>query len=215
LPLVRELLSAAGDRFALGAQDLHGEDKGAYTGEIAGPMLAELGCRYVLVGHSERRTYFHEAGPVLLGKLRAALRGGLVPILCIGERLEEREAGRTEDVLAAQLEETLFQLGKDEAARVVLAYEPVWAIGTGRNATPEQAEEAHRFLRGRVGGFLDLEGAERCRILYGGSVQGANAASLLARPGVDGALVGGASLKAGEFLSIVQAASRATASSGA
>ncbi len=191
---------------ALGAQDLHAEAKGAFTGEISGGMLRDLGCAYVLVGHSERRTYFAEKGETLLKKLEAALRDGLVPILCIGENLQERESERTHAVLDAQLEETLFRLDAEEAGGVVLAYEPVWAIGTGRTATPEQAEEAHAHLRGRVQTKLGRGAAQAVRILYGGSVTAANAASLMARPGVDGALVGGASLKAEDFLAIARGA---------
>jgi triosephosphate isomerase len=191
---------------ALGAQNLHPEAKGAFTGEVSGGMLRDLGCAYVLVGHSERRTLFGERGDLLLRKLEAALRDGLIPILCIGENLEERESGRTHAVLEAQLEETLFRLDVEEAEGIVLAYEPVWAIGTGRTATPEQAEEAHAHLRTRVLERWGRDGAHALRILYGGSVTAANAAALMARPGVDGALVGGASLKAGDFLAIARGA---------
>lgn len=192
---------------ALGGQDLHWETKGAYTGEISGGMLRELGCTFVLVGHSERRTHFGEQGAVLRSKLEAALRDGLIPILCVGERLEERESARTEQVLDAQLDETLFAISPSAAETVVVAYEPVWAIGTGRTATPQQAEEAHRHIRRRISGRLGNDVGGRMRILYGGSVTAANAAELLSRPGVDGALVGGASLKATEFAGIVRGGS--------
>jgi triosephosphate isomerase len=193
----------------LGAQDVHWEDKGAYTGEVSAPMLVDMGCRFVLVGHSERRIYFGESGAMLLSKLRAALRQELTPILCVGERLEEREAGETEQVLERQLAETLLQLEPGQAARVALAYEPVWAIGTGRTATPEQAGEAHAFLRRTMEAGIGAAPAREIPILYGGSVSGANAHSLLARPGIDGALVGGASLRPSEFLTIAGAAAGA------
>ncbi len=201
-------LRSAGSRIHLGAQDLHWEPKGAFTGEISVGMLRELGCSFVLVGHSERRAHFGEGGAVLLAKLEAAIRGGLTPILCVGEKLEEREAGRTEGVLDDQLDETLFALAPRDIAGVVVAYEPVWAIGTGRTATPQQAEEAHRHIRHRIAGRFGEEEGARSRILYGGSVTSANAAELLRRPGVDGALVGGASLKAAEFAGIVRLATQ-------
>ncbi|MBD3161141.1 MAG: triose-phosphate isomerase [Candidatus Eisenbacteria bacterium] len=199
-------LAPAGGRIAWGGQDLHWEPDGAFTGEISGPMLRELGCTHVLVGHSERRTLFGEAGETLLRKLRAALRHALVPILCVGESLEERESGATERVLDAQLDETSFALDPEEARRVVVAYEPVWAIGTGRTATPEQAEQAHRHIRARFEERFGSEPAGALRILYGGSVKPANARELLDRPGIDGALVGGASLRADAFLEIAVAA---------
>ena len=192
-------------RIAWGAQDLHWENAGAYTGEVSAPMLRELGCTHVLVGHSERRTQFGEAGDLLLRKLRAALRHGLLPVLCVGESLEQREAGETEDVIDRQLEETLFSLSGEEAVRVVVAYEPVWAIGTGRTATPGQAEAAHRHIRGRIEGRCGPGTARAARILYGGSVTPINAGGLLERPGIDGALVGGASLQAEAFLAIASA----------
>lgn len=201
-----EILRADGSRIALGAQDLHWEEKGAFTGEISGGMLRELGCAYVLVGHSERRTQFGEQGAVLRSKVEAGLREGLTPILCVGERLEERESGRTEAVLDSQLDETLFALPSAAARSVVIAYEPVWAIGTGRTATPQQAEDAHRHIRQRISGRIGSDAAGAMRILYGGSVTAANGRDLLSRPGVDGALVGGASLKAAEFAGIVRGA---------
>lgn len=205
LAAASQLLETAVPAIMVGGQDLHWEARGAYTGEISASMLADAGARYVLVGHSERRTLFGEAGETLLKKLRAALGGKLIPILCIGESLADREGGRMEQVLSAQLEETLFQLSDEESAGVELAYEPVWAIGTGRTATPEQAEEAHRHIRARISAAFGASRAGSTRILYGGSVNGENAESLLGRPGVDGALVGGASLKAREFLAIARA----------
>jgi triosephosphate isomerase (TIM) len=202
------LLRERAPAVALGAQNLHPEAKGAFTGEISGAMLRELGCAYVLVGHSERRTLFAERGDTLLRKLLAAMRDGLTPVLCIGENLEERESGRTHAVLDAQLEETYDRLDEEEAAEVVLAYEPVWAIGTGRTATPEQAEEAHAYVRERVRRLRGPEAADALRVLYGGSVTAANAMGLMGRPGVDGALVGGASLKPEDFLAIARAAAQ-------
>jgi triosephosphate isomerase len=171
-------------------------------------MLRDVGCNHVLVGHSERRTIFGERGEILLKKLDAAFREGLIPILCVGENLEEREAGRTAGVLDAQLDETLFRIAPDGVGTVVLAYEPVWAIGTGLNATPQQVVLAHRHIRSRLEAALGARRAEGIRILYGGSVNGKNAGELLACPGVDGALVGGASLRAEEFLTIAHAAPR-------
>jgi triosephosphate isomerase (TIM) len=212
LAAATDILRASRDAIAVGGQDLHWEGRGAFTGEISAAMLADAGARHVLVGHSERRTYFGETGETLLKKLRAAITGKLTPVLCIGETLEDRESSRTEAVLSAQLEETLLQLAPDEAAAVELAYEPVWAIGTGRTATPEQAEEAHRQIRGRIAAAHGRERASTVRILYGGSVNAENAASLLCREGVNGALVGGASLKAREFLAIARAARDAAGS---
>ncbi|RMD79692.1 MAG: triose-phosphate isomerase [Gammaproteobacteria bacterium] len=192
---------------ALGAQDLcpvPGE--GAHTGEVSGQMLAEFGCRYVIVGHSERRSLYGEDDAMVARKFHAALAAGLSPILCVGERLEEREAGRTEEVVARQLDAVLdSEGGLAGLRRAVVAYEPVWAIGTGRTATPEQAQEVHAFLRARVA-ERDAALAEGLRILYGGSVKPDNAAQLFAQPDVDGGLIGGASLQAGSFLAICRAA---------
>jgi triosephosphate isomerase len=187
-----------GTRLGLGAQNVSEHAQGAYTGEVAASMLAELGCRYTLVGHSERRALYRETDAQVAAKFAAAQGAGLVPILCVGETLEERDAGRTEEVVARQLDAVLQKSGAEALARAVVAYEPVWAIGTGRNATPEQAQAVHAFLRGRM--------RPETRILYGGSVKAANAAALFGMPDVDGGLIGGASLVAQEFLSIVQAA---------
>lgn len=198
----------AGTHVGLGAQNLHPERSGAYTGEASGGMWVELGARYVLCGHSERRQLFGESPRYVGAKVAAARREGLVPILCVGETLDEREAGVTEAVVADQLQAGLAELGDGlaEVEHVVIAYEPVWAIGTGKNATPEQAQAVHRFVRGWLGQHLgDAQAAERVRILYGGSVKASNAKELLSQPDIDGALVGGASLEAAGFAAIAAA----------
>ncbi|HEY5791593.1 MAG TPA: triose-phosphate isomerase [Gammaproteobacteria bacterium] len=195
----------AGSRVALGAQDLSTQPSGAYTGEVAGPMLAEFGCRFVIVGHSERRSYHGEDDALVARKLAAAQAAGLVPIACVGERLEERESGATEAVIARQLDALLDGPGVAALADAVIAYEPVWAIGTGRTASPEQAQAVHAFIRERVAA-RDAGVAAGLRLLYGGSVKGANAAELFAMPDIDGGLIGGAALDAEEFLTICRAA---------
>jgi triosephosphate isomerase len=172
--------------------------KGAYTGEVSAAMLLEFGCRFVLVGHSERRQLYGEGDALVAAKFAAALGAGLTPILCVGETLAEREGRRTEEVVARQLDAAIAASGKDAFPKAVLAYEPVWAIGTGRNATPEQAQAVHAFLRKRTG--------DEARILYGGSVKPQNAAAIFAMPDVDGGLIGGASIVAGDFLGICKAA---------
>jgi triosephosphate isomerase len=192
-----------GSAVALAAQDCFWEDQGAWTGEVSARLLADVGCKYVIVGHSERRQHFGELDAAVNLKVKAALRHGLGPIVCVGETERERDAGETFGRVGAQLDGSLAGLGEDTAARLTVAYEPVWAIGTGRTATPEQAEEVHRFIRGRLGELLG-SGAEKVRIQYGGSVKPDNAAALLGRPNIDGALVGGASLKADDFLRIVK-----------
>ena len=184
-----------GTAIAWGAQNVSEHAQGAYTGEVSAAMLAEFGCRYVLVGHSERRQLYGESDAVAAAKFAAAQGAGLRPIFCVGETLAERDAGRTEEVVARQLDAVL---GRGKFGDAVLAYEPVWAIGTGRTATPEQAQEVHGFLRKRVGGAT--------RILYGGSVKAQNAAAIFAKPDVDGGLIGGASLVAADFLAICAAA---------
>ncbi len=188
-----------------GGQNLCEHDAGAYTGEVSGPMLRDLGCRYVIVGHSERRTLYGETDDRVAAKFEAARRAGLTPILCVGETLAEREGGQTEAVLARQMKAVLDRAGVKGFAEAVLAYEPVWAIGTGRTATREQAQSAHAFLRGTV---RRLDGAigDGLPILYGGSVKPANAAELFAMPDVDGGLIGGASLVAADFIAICKAA---------
>jgi len=197
-----------GSGVALGAQDVSEHDSGAYTGETAADMLADVGCRYVIVGHSERRTLYGETDDRVAAKFAAAHRQGLVPILCIGETLDEREAGETEAVIRRQLLAVIDEVGIAAFADAVVAYEPVWAIGTGRTASPDQAAEVHTFIRGLV---ADRDGqvAEGLRILYGGSVKGDNAPGLFARKDIDGGLIGGASLQAAEFLAIGRAAAGA------
>jgi triosephosphate isomerase len=202
LALVGEALR--GSPVALGAQNAYTEKEGAFTGEVSPWMLADVGCQYVILGHSERRHKLGEGDEFISRKVRAALAAGLRVILCVGETLEERQAHRTEAVLESQLRGSLA--GVDTLANVVLAYEPVWAIGTGVNATPQQAQEAHAFLRGRAAERFGAEAARDLVIQYGGSVKPDNAVTLLHEPDVDGALVGGASLKADQFLAIVRAA---------
>jgi triosephosphate isomerase len=195
-----------GSRVRLGVQNIFYEDKGAYTGEISAPMVKAL-CDYVIVGHSERRQYFHEDDAIVNRKLRAALRHGLKPVLCVGESLEQREAGRTDDVITSQMRRDLDEL--DAAPGLVLAYEPVWAIGTGRAATGGAANAVCGLIRRTVAEKWGASAADGLRVLYGGSVTAANAAEFLEQPEIDGALVGGASLKPAEFVAIVQAAARA------
>ncbi|MGD8977538.1 MAG: triose-phosphate isomerase [Gammaproteobacteria bacterium] len=202
LQLAGDLLAGSG--IGLGAQNLAVEDAGAYTGEVAGPMLADLGCHYVLVGHSERRSLFGEDNETVAKKYVAAQRAGLEPVLCVGETLEEREAGVTERVIDEQLRAVLALAGVDSLARAVIAYEPVWAIGTGRTATPDQAQAVHAFIRGLVAANDGII-ADSVRILYGGSVKSSNAGDLFSMPDVDGGLVGGASLDAEDFAGICRA----------
>jgi triosephosphate isomerase (TIM) len=191
--------------FSLGAQDVCADTHGAFTGEISAAMLKDVGCEYVIVGHSERRLLYRESDPLVARKFGAAHGKGLVPILCVGEQLADREAARTREVIARQLDAVLELCGAGALGQGVIAYEPVWAIGTGRNATPEQAQEVHAFIRARIG-ERDAKIAAATRILYGGSVKAGNAAELFAMPDVDGGLIGGASLKADEFLTILAAA---------
>jgi triosephosphate isomerase len=195
-----------GSSIALGAQDLFWEPQGAFTGEVSGPMLHDVGCRYVIVGHSERRAFFGETDEAVHRKLRSAMSHQLVPIVCVGETLAQREQGRTFDVLTRQLTAIFAECDRWPCSQLILAYEPVWAIGTGKNATPEQAQEAHQFIRQWLIKRCGAAIAEAIRIQYGGSVTAANAASLLQQADVDGALVGGASLKADQFSAIVNAA---------
>ncbi|HSY07535.1 MAG TPA: triose-phosphate isomerase [Steroidobacteraceae bacterium] len=194
-----------GSAMALGAQNVCADAQGAFTGEVSAAMLKDVGCSYVIVGHSERRLLYRESDQAVARKFVAAQSKGLVPILCVGEQLAEREAERTQEVVARQLEAVLQLASVDSLASAVLAYEPVWAIGTGRNATPEQAQEVHAFIRAQLGA-RDAKIAPLTRILYGGSVKAANAAELFAMPDVDGGLIGGASLKADEFIAILSAA---------
>jgi len=192
-------------RVRVAAQNMHEELSGAFTGEVSAPMLREIGVDGVVLGHSERRQYFAESDDALSRKVPAALDAGLEPILCVGETEAQRDGGETEDVLRRQVEADLGGAGDERLSEVVVAYEPVWAIGTGRTATPEQAEEAIAFIRSLVAARSG-DAAERIRILYGGSVDPGNARELLGRPGIDGALVGGASLDADAFAAIVSAA---------
>ena len=190
---------------SFGAQDVSSNEKGAYTGEVSAAMLVDVGARYGLVGHSERRQYHAESSELVAAKFQAAKNAGLIPILCVGETLEQREAGQTEAVIAAQLAPVLDLVGVEAFAGAVLAYEPVWAIGTGRTASPAQAQAVHAFIRGVVKG-RDARIADSLPLLYGGSVKPDNAAELFAQADVDGGLVGGASLVAGDFLAIARAA---------
>jgi triosephosphate isomerase len=195
--------AAQGTNIEVGAQDVFWLKEGAYTGEVSAPMLAAAGCKWVIIGHSERRQYFGETEDTVFKKTVAALDAGLKPIVCVGERLEERESGATENVLAAQCVGGIWGLEPDQFARIVIAYEPVWAIGTGKTATPEIAADAHRFLRSQIHARFGDDLAAACRILYGGSVKPDNVNGLMAQPEIDGALVGGASLDPASFASIV------------
>ncbi len=196
----------AGSAVHLGAQDCYFEAPGAFTGEIAVEMLRDCGCRFVILGHSERRHVMGETDSTINRKVRAAISGGLTAVLCVGELLSERQSGKTEEVLDQQMEGGLSGVSEAEAANLIVAYEPVWAIGTGVTATPEQAESAHEHLRKWLAGRYTASFSERVRILYGGSVKADNAEILLGQPNVDGALVGGASLKASTFVPIIDAA---------
>ena len=205
IPAVAALL--AGTSLALGAQDVSDQESGAYTGEVAPNMLTDVGCKYAIVGHSERRSIYGESDAFTASKFAAARKAGLVPILCVGELLEEREQGITEQVVARQLDAVINLEGIAVLGDAVIAYEPVWAIGTGKTATPAQAQEVHAFIRGKLAG-LDSGVAEKVQILYGGSMNAGNAADLLSMADIDGGLIGGASLKPDDFLAIGKAANR-------
>ena len=196
--------AVAGTRILLGAQNVHGEDRGAFTGEVSAAMLVEAGCSHVIIGHSERRQYYGETDAGVNARLRGALRAGLIPIVCVGEKLEEREAGSTMTVIERQIRGGLAGIDPAGAARCVLAYEPVWAIGTGRTATPDQAQEVHAAIRALLATLTSPAVVGSLRILYGGSVKADNIDALMAQPDLDGALVGGASLDAVAFARIVQ-----------
>jgi triosephosphate isomerase len=198
-------LAAAKSDVGLGGQNMHDKANGAFTGEVAPAMLIDLGCRYVILGHSERRTLFGETDGTVNAKTKAALAAGLTPIVCVGETLEEREGSRTEAVVTTQVKGSLAGLSPAELEKVVVAYEPVWAIGTGKVATPQQAQEVHALIRSLLGQLASPAVAAKVRIQYGGSVKPDNAADLAAQPDIDGALVGGASLKADDFLGIARA----------
>ena len=193
----------------IGAQDVYFEKNGAFTGEISTAMLSDIGVKYVLVGHSERRHVLGETDALLNKKLHAVINAGLTAILCVGEKLEERKENKTFDVCKTQLVEGLKGVDKAKAAQLVIAYEPVWAIGTGLNATKEQAQEVHAYIRGELAKIFDQHTADGIRIQYGGSVKASNAGELMSQPDVDGALVGGASLKVDEFVGIITAAAAA------
>jgi triosephosphate isomerase (TIM) len=200
--------AAASSAISIGAQNMHWERDGAFTGEVSGTMVRETGARYAIVGHSERRTLFGDTNDTVNKRMHAALGAGLVPIVCIGETLAERDRNETMAVLDRQIKESLDGITGEQLSAMVLAYEPVWAIGTGRNATPAQAGEAHFHIRQRLKQWFGLDASERCRVLYGGSVKPDNIAKLIAEPDVDGALVGGASLDAKSFSAIVRAVTR-------
>jgi len=194
----------AGSAIAWGAQDVSAYEGGAYTGEVCAKMLSDFACRYVIVGHSERRAYHGESSELVARKAQAALKEGLTPIVCVGETLEQREAGQTFDVVGSQLDAVLELLPAEAVAKIVLAYEPVWAIGTGRTATPEMAQEVHARLREQLR-VRNAEAADGVAILYGGSMKPENARELLSQPDIDGGLIGGAALKAQDFLAIIHA----------
>ncbi|MFC1624508.1 triose-phosphate isomerase [Candidatus Omnitrophota bacterium] len=202
-------LSKVGDKIIdssimLGAQDVYWEEEGAFTGGISTNMLKDIGCRYVIVGHSERRTLFGERDEDVNKKVKVVLVHGMIPIMCIGEKLEERDNGMTFEVLEKQLTRGLKNLTKDEVVRIIIAYEPIWAIGTGRTATPQQAQEAHNFIRDLISKLYNKEASSKIRIQYGGSVKPDNIAKLMAQEDIDGALVGGASLDVNSFVEIVK-----------
>ena len=203
LPAVGRAIASS--RIALGAQNVFYEDDGAFTGEISAAMLKDVGCRFVIVGHSERRHVIGETDELINRKIIKVLADGLEPIFCVGELLEQRRSDQTRQVVTHQVKMGLEGVSKAAAAKITIAYEPVWAIGTGVNATPDQAQEVHAMIRGLLAEMYDLQLAEGLRIQYGGSVKPANAAELLGQPDVDGALIGGASLKAEDFAAIVQA----------
>ena len=203
LPLVKDLIGDAA--IALGSQNVCDQESGAFTGEIAPSMLKEFNCQYALVGHSERRSLYSESDELVASRFAMARNSGLIPVLCIGETLEEREAGITEQVVSRQLDAVIVAQGIKAIADSVIAYEPVWAIGTGKTASPEQAQEVHAYIRNKLSA-LDAAVAEKVQILYGGSMNAANAKELLSQPDIDGGLIGGASLKPADFLAIGKSA---------
>ena len=200
--LVPAAAALRGSSVALSAQNCADQLKGAYTGEVAAPMIAGIGCQYVILGHSERREYYGETSQTLVRKIDLALAEGLKPIYCVGEKLEEREANRHFEVVEAQIREVLFHLTPEQFAQVVIAYEPVWAIGTGKTATAEQAQEIHAFIRKTIADQFGQSAADEVSILYGGSCKPSNAKELFACPDIDGGLIGGAALKAEDFIGI-------------
>ncbi|HOE82722.1 MAG: triose-phosphate isomerase [Myxococcota bacterium] len=206
-PLIPSVLKVLdGSAIGVGAQDISAELQGAFTGEVSAGMMTSLGCSYTLVGHSERREYHLESDELVNRKTIRALEAGLIPIVCVGEKLSERDGGETFARVERQIKVGLAGLSKEQMARVVIAYEPVWAIGTGRTATPQQAEEVHEFIRKLLATLFDQQIADATRILYGGSVKASNARELMSQPDVDGALVGGASLSSDDFAAIAESA---------
>ena len=197
--------AAAGSAIGVGAQNIHWAESGAFTGEISADMLKTSGVQYVIIGHSERRQYFGETNETVNKRLKAALAAGLIPIVCVGELLEEREDNKTEAVLAEQIRVGLEGISADEAAKIVIAYEPVWAIGTGKTATPDMAQAAHAFIRGELRALFGNV-ADEMRIQYGGSMKANNARELVAQPDIDGGLIGGAALKADDFIALIREA---------
>jgi triosephosphate isomerase len=204
IPAVVKAVSTA--RIAVGAQDVYYEQKGAFTGEISPSMLKDIGCTYALCGHSERRHVIGETDELVNKKVSAAISGGLLPILCVGELIEQRKESQTEEIVTKQIKNGLAGLSAEKASAITIAYEPVWAIGTGLTATPQQAQEVHALIRKLIGEMYDSQLAGEIRILYGGSAKPSNAAELMAQADIDGLLVGGASLNADDFVSIIQAA---------
>ena len=203
---LKELVKCQGRNLKIGAQNMHFEEQGAFTGEIAPSMLTNIGVTYVIIGHSERRAMFNETDETCNKKVHQAFNHGLVPILCVGESLEERETGKTNDLLKGQLEKDLAGLTKEQVEKLVIAYEPIWAIGTGKTATAEVADETCGFIRETVKKLYDEETSEAIRIQYGGSVKTSNIDELMSKPNIDGALIGGASLKVEDFIVLVNAA---------
>jgi len=200
---VNQVLS--GSNVQLGAQDVHFEEKGAFTGKVSCDMLKSVGVKYVIIGHSEQRTYFHETNETVNKKVKAVLKAGLLPIICVGETLAEREADKTEKVVEDHVRGAYAGLSKEDALKTVIAYEPVWAIGTGKTASPEQAQEVHAFIRDLLDKMYDKNVADQIRLQYGGSMKADNAKELLQKPDIDGGLIGGAALKAEDFNGIVRA----------
>ena len=204
IPPIASLIGSSTKSVYLGAQNCHQAEKGAFTGEIPAGMLKDYGVSYVIIGHSERREYFGEDNTLLAAKTDAVLKQGLQPIFCCGEVLEERKAGRQNEVVETQLKEGLFHLSAEQLQQVVIAYEPVWAIGTGETATPDQAQDMHAFIRNLIATTYDVQVADAISILYGGSMKPANAKDLMAKPDVDGGLIGGASLQSRSFVDIAK-----------
>jgi triosephosphate isomerase len=196
--------AAAGTNVKIGAQNIHWAENGAYTGEISAEMLKETGVEYVIIGHSERRQYFGETDETVNQRLVAALNAGLIPMVCIGELLNERESGKTEDVLKTQIVGAFKDISVDDMEKIIVAYEPVWAIGTGKTATPEMAEETHSFVRSVIAGLYSSDVADKVRIQYGGSMKPGNSAELISQPDIDGGLVGGASLQPDTFAELIK-----------